>query len=129
MKAKEEMQAALRNLGIDRMAIPLIREDIAGIEEDMKKGLPAAKREALEEERTRLLSSLLATEHSISRIERLLFLLSPEEQEVLDRTLINPCPEAVFDLAREYNCETTRIYRIRARALYKLTRLRYGASA
>lgn len=129
MKAKEEMQAALRNLGIDRMAIPLIREDIAGIEKDMKKGLPAAKREALEEERTRLLSSLLATEHSISRIERLLFLLSPEEQEVLDRTLINPCPEAVFDLAREYNCETTRIYRIRARALYKLTRLRYGASA
>ena len=53
--------------------------------------------------------------------------LSPEEQEVLDRTLINPCPEAVFDLAREYNCETTRIYRIRARALYKLARLRYGA--
>ena len=129
MKAKDEMMVALRNLGLDRMAIRLIREDIAGIEADMKKGPPAVKREALEVERARLLASLSVTEHSISRVERLLSLLSPEEQEVLDRTLINPCPEAVFDLAREYNCETTRIYRIRARALYKLARLRYGAGA
>ena len=54
-------------------------------------------------------------------------------QKISDITIsmkaINPCPEAVFDLAREYNCETTRIYRIRARALYKLARLRYGAGA
>ena len=36
MKAKDEMMVALRNLGLDRMAIQLIREDIAGIEADMK---------------------------------------------------------------------------------------------
>ena len=40
MKAKDEMMVALRNLGLDRMAIQLIREDIAGIEADMKKGPP-----------------------------------------------------------------------------------------
>ena len=85
MKAKDEMMVALRNLGLDRMAIQLIREDIAGIEADMKKGPPAVKREALEVERARLLASLSVTEHTISRVERLLSLLSPEEQEVLER--------------------------------------------
>ena len=58
---------------------------------------------------------------------RLLALLTDEEQKVLDYTLISPRPEAVFDLAAEFNCETTRIYRIRACAVSKLVRLRYGA--
>ena len=67
------------------------------------------------------------TEHRIDRMERLLAQLSPEEQKVLDRMLINPSPGAVFDLAEDLSCETSRIYRIRARAISKLIRLRYGA--
>ena len=48
-------------------------------------------------------------------------------QKVLEWTLINPRPEAVFDLAEELHCETASVYRIRARAVNKLVRLRYGA--
>ena len=129
MKAKDEMMAALHNLAFDRAAVCLMHEDLACLDEDIKKELPAAKREALEKERTRLQSSLEATEHQISRMERLLSFLSQEEQEVLERMVINPYPEVVFDLASEFACESTRIYRLRARALDKLTRLRYGAGA
>ena len=53
--------------------------------------------------------------------------ITPEEQKVLEWTLINPRPEAVFDLAEELHCETASVYRIRARAVNKLVRLRYGA--
>ena len=43
--------------------------------------------------------------------------------------IINPYPEVVFDLGEEMGLEPASIYRIRARALDKLTRLRYGAGA
>ena len=127
MKAKEDMLFVLRNLSLDRTAVRLMREDIARIEEDMKKELPAVQREALEKERMNLQSCLAATEHHIGRVERLLSLLSPEERQVLDRMIINPYPKVVFDLAEDLGCETSRVYRIRARALSKLLRLRYGA--
>ena len=129
MNAKDEMMATLRHLALDRKAVLMMREDISRIEDDIKIGPPAVQREALEEERAKLMLSLRVTEHRIGRIERLLSLLSPEEQEVLERMIINPYPEVVFDLTTEMKCETTRIYRIRARALAKLTRLRYGAGA
>ena len=129
MNAKDEMMATLRHLALDRKAVLMMREDISRIEDDIKKEPPAVQREALEEERAKLMLSLRVTEHRIGRIERLLSLLSPEEQEVLERMIINPYPEVVFDLTTEMKCETTRIYRIRARALAKLTRLRYGAGA
>ena len=107
----------------------MMREDISRIEEDIKKEPPVIQREALEAERARLMVSLEVTRHYISRIERLLSLLSSEEQEVLERMIINPYPEVVFDLGEELALEPASIYRIRARALNKLTRLRYGAGA
>ena len=75
----------------------------------------------------KLQSCLVVTVSHIRSVERLLGLLSAEEQKVLDWTLIHPRPEAVFDLAEELHCETASIYRIRSRAISKLVRLRYGA--
>ena len=130
MEEKNEILKDLKNLALDRTAVTLMREDIARIREDEKqKELPALQREALEKERKKLESCLTATLSHISRLERLLSQLTEEECEVLDRTLIHPYPDAVFDLATEYHCESTRIYRVRARALSRLTRLRYGAGA
>ena len=129
MKEKDEMLSALRNLGIDRTAVRMMQEDIANIEKDIKKELPAVQREALKKERAMLQLSMNAAEHRISRIERLLSLLSPVEQEVLERTIVNSYPEVVFDLATEMECDSSRIYRIRARAINKMVHLRYGAGA
>ena len=127
MREKDEMMSALRNLALDRTAARLMREDIARIEEDIKKELPEEQREALEKERRRLLSCAVVTEHHIDRMDRLLALLTPEEQKVLDHMLIHPHPEAAFDFADELAYEPCSIYRIRARAISKLVRLRYGA--
>ena len=128
MKEREEILSTLRNLALDRTAVELMREDIACLEEDEKqKELPAVQREALKKESVKLQSCLVVTVNHIRSVERLLALLSAEEQKVLDWTLINPRPEAVFDLAEELHCETASVYRIRARAVNKLVRLRYGA--
>ncbi len=128
MTGKDEILAALRNLSLDRTAVQLMREDIAAIEEDgKKKELPAVQREALEKERVKLTDCMAVTSGHIRRTERLLSFLTPEERKVLDYTLISPRPEAVFDLAEEFGCETSSVYRIRARAVRKLVRLRYGA--
>ena len=128
MKEREEILSMLRNLVLDRSAVELMREEIARLEENEKqKELPAAQREALKKESVKLQSCLVVTVSHIRSVERLLGLLSAEEQKVLDWTLINPRPEAVFDLAEELHCETASIYRIRSRAISKLVRLRYGA--
>lgn len=128
MTGKEEVLSILRNLTLDRTAVRLMQEDIAHIEEDEKrKELPAVQREALVKERVRLLASMTATVNHIGRVERLLALLSPEERKVLEYTLVDPRPEAVFDLAEEFGCETSSVYRLRARAISKLVRLRFGA--
>ena len=128
MKEKDMMLDMLRNLALDRVAVGMLREDIAGIEKDEKqKELPAAKREALLRERLKLESCLETTLHHISRMECLLAFLSPEERRVVDQTLINPHPQAVLDLASELCCEPSSVYRIRARAVKKLVRLRFGA--
>ena len=130
MTAQEELLRDLHNLPLDREAVRMMQEDIARITEDeAKKGLPADQRKALKNERLKLEASLSATVSHIGRIERLLALLSPEEQKVLEYMLISPRPQAVFDLAAELCCETSQVYRIRARALRKLIRLRYGAGA
>ena len=128
MKEREEILSMLRNLVLDRSAVELMREEIACLEENEKqKELPAAQREALKKESVKLQSCLVVTVSHIRSVERLLALLSAEEQKVLEWTLINPRPEAVFDLAEELHCETASVYRIRARAVNKLVRLRYGA--
>ena len=129
MKAKDEMMTTLRHLALDRKAVLMMQEDISRIEEDIKKEPPAVQREALEETHARLLSSMVVTKHHIDRIERLLSLLSSDERKVLEQMIINPYPEVVFDLGEEMGLEPASIYRIRARALDKLTRLRYGAGA
>ena len=127
MKEKNEMLDMLRNLPVERTAVRMMREDLVRINEDMKKELPAVQRGALEKERIQLQACLTATEHHIGRVERLLAQLEPDERRVLDCMIINPYPEVVFDLAEELDYETASIYRIRARALSKLIRLRYGA--
>lgn len=128
MNAKEEFLRDLRNLSLDRKAVRLMQEDIARITEDEKqKELPALKREALEKERLSLHASMDATVHHIERIERLLSFLPEKEQRVLNETLVDPRPGAVPALAEEFNCELSSVYRLRARALHKLVRLRYGA--
>ena len=128
MKEREEILSMLRNLVLDRSAVELMREEIARLEENEKqKELPSAQREALKKESVKLQSCLVVTISHIRSVERLLGLLSAEEQKVLDWTLIHPRPEAVFDLAEELHCETASIYRIRSRAISKLVRLRYGA--
>ena len=129
MKAKDEMMTTLRHLALDRKAVLMMQEDISRIEEDIKKEPPAVQREALEETHARLMSSMVVTKHHIDRIERLLSLLSSDERKVLEQMIINPYPEVVFDLGEEMGLEPASIYRIRARALDKLTRLRYGAGA
>ena len=128
MKEREEILSMLRNLVLDRSAVELMREEIARlVENEKQKELPAAQREALKKESVKLQSCLVVTISHIRSVERLLGLLSEEEQKVLEWTLINPRPEAVFDLAEELHCETASVYRIRARAVNKLVRLRYGA--
>lgn len=128
MNGKEEMLHALRNLSLDRTAVRLMGEDISRLEEDEKqKELPAVQREALDKERGRLSACLNVTVHQIECLERLLSLLSPEERQILEQTLVDPRPGAIPALAAKHCCDASRIYRIRARALSKLTRLRYGA--
>ena len=128
MNGKEEMLHALRNLSLDRTAVRLMGEDISRLEEDEKqKELPAVQREALDKERGRLSACLNVTVHQIECLERLLSFLAPEERQILEQTLVDPRPGAVPALAAEHCCDASRIYRIRARALSKLTRLRYGA--
>ena len=128
MKERDDILSMLRNLALDRSAVDLMREEIARLEENEKqKELPAAQREALKRESVKLQSCLVVTISHIRSVERLLGLLSAEEQKVLDWTLIHPRPEAVFDLAEELHCETASVYRIRSRAISKLVRLRYGA--
>ena len=81
----------------------------------------------LREERRRLMESLKLTVNHVARLERLLSLLSPEEQLVLDRMLIHPYKRCTLDLMEELHCEMSSVYRLRARAIEKLLRLRYGA--
>ena len=52
-------------------------------------------------------------------MEKLLYRLTPEEEKVITRMLIQPESGCVFDLAEELNCESVSIYRIRAQALNK----------
>lgn len=128
MNSREEILHALRILGLDRKAFRLMREDISRLEEDEKqKELPADQREALEKERGRLAACLTVTLHSIERMERLLSFLTAEERQILEMTLVDSRPGALPALAEELQCDASRVYRIRARAIKKLTRLRYGA--
>ena len=84
---------------------------------------------ALQEEHRRLMESLKLTVNHVARLERLLSMLSPEEQLVLDCMLINPYKRCTLDLMEELHCEMSSVYRLHARAIEKLLHLRYGAGA
>lgn len=64
-----------------------------------------------------------------ARLERLLGMLTPEEQLVLDCMLINPYKRCTLDLMEELHCEMSSVYRLHARAIEKLLHLRYRAGA
>lgn len=64
----------------------------------------------------------------VADLERLLSQLDDDERRVLDRTVINKEKYAVESLQEELDCESAQIYRIKNRALMKLTQLRHGAA-
>lgn len=129
MTNKERLLADLRNLSLDRQAVRLMQDDLAQLASDQSdEELPAEQREALLREAARLRSCLTATANHVARLERLLSFLTPEEQTVITRTLIEPQPGAVLDLTAALSCEASSVYRIRARAVTKLVRLRYGVA-
>ena len=84
---------------------------------------------ALQEERRRLTEPLKMTVNHVARLERLLSMLSTEEQLVLDRMLVHPYKKCTIDLMEELHCEMSSVYRLRAAAIEKLLHLRYGAGA
>ena len=84
---------------------------------------------ALQEEHRRLMEALKLTVNHIARLERLLGFLSPEEQLIIDRMLINPYKNCTLDLMETLHLEKSQIYNLRAGAMKKLLRLRYGACA
>lgn len=125
MKETEAVLRDLRNLSLDRKALEVMRRGIREIEEDEKrKALPAAQREALEEERRKLQDSLAAASGRLRRFERLIALLDPKEQKVLRATVVEPRPGAMIRLSEELHLEHSSLYRIRAQAIRKLARLR-----
>ena len=65
----------------------------------------------------------------VARLERLLGFLTPEEQLIIDRMLINPYKNCTLDLMETLHLEKSQIYNLRAGAMKKLLRLRYGACA
>ena len=84
---------------------------------------------SLREERDRLMESLKLTVNHVARLERLLGFLTPEEQLIIDRMLINPYKNCTLDLMETLHLEKSQIYNLWAGAMNKLLRLRYGACA
>ena len=142
MNNRDRLLSDLRNLQCDRLSVQIIHDDIARISADLdcisQTLSPAAESSAhpanpdivsLQEERSRLLAALQLTVNHVSRLERLLQMLSPEEQLVIDCMLVNPYKKCTMDLMEELHCEMSSVYRLRARAIEKLLHLRYGAGA
>ena len=130
MNVKEQILSDLRNLPLDRAAAAMMREDLASVESTLhNKELPAERREALLREKERIQACLTATEAQTGRMEYQLSLLTPEEQLVLQKMVIAPSRAACLALTDELHCEASSVYRIRARAVAKLIRLRCGVGA
>ena len=140
MTNKDRLLSDLRNLQCDRLSVQIMHDDIARISADLDciSQTPVAESSAhpanpdvasLQEERSRLLAALQLTVNHVSRLERLLQMLSPEEQLVIDCMLVNPYKKCTMDLMTELHCEMSSVYRLRARAIEKLLHLRYGACA
>lgn len=126
MRNAKSIMPLLHNLKLDRQAVQFLHDELSRIA-DMKKGLPANRQKALEDEVRDLKFRLMLTVNHVGRIERLLQCLDEEEQLVIDKMCVHPSPNATFDLMEQLHCERTRIYKLRNRAVTKLTRLYFGA--
>ncbi len=78
-------------------------------------------------ELARLTRSMELTRQKCEAIERGLACLSDEEQWVLQRFFIDREPGCAGLLCEELGCEQAQVYRVRERALSKLTTAIYGA--
>ena len=143
MTNQERLLSDLRNLKYDRVAVQLMHDEIARLTDDIDghkdshhsdinsdiNSCSHHELSALREERDHLMESLKLTVNHIARLERLLGFLSPEEQLIIDRMLINPYKNCTLDLMESLHLEKSQIYNLRAGAMKKLLRLRYGACA
>ena len=135
MTNQERLLSDLRNLKYDRVAVQLMHDEIARLTDDIDGHKDSHHSDinsdinSLREERDRLMESLKLTVNHVARLERLLGLLTPEEQLIIDRMLINPYKNCTLDLMETLHLEKSQIYNLRASAMKKLLRLRYGAGA
>ena len=131
MTNQDRLLSDLRNLKYDRLAVQLMHDEIARLTDDIDghKDSHHSDINSLREERDRLMEALKLTVNHIARLERLLGFLTPEEQLIIDHMLINPYKNCTLDLMETLHLEKSQIYNLRARAVKKLLRLRYGACA
>ena len=135
MTNQERLLSDLRNLKYDRVAVQLMHDEIARLTDDIDGHKDSHHSDinsdinSLREERDRLMEVLKLTVNHIARLERLLGFLTPEEQLIIDRMLINPYKNCTLDLMETLHLEKSQIYNLRAGAMKKLLRLRYGAGA
>ena len=115
----------LRNYELDRQSVQFLHDELSHLSE-MKKELPVSSQEALDEEYRLLQARLMMTSNHVSRIERLLLQLPPDEQLVVDKMILHPYKNCTFDLMDRLHCERTTVYKLRARAVKKLYRLYFG---
>ena len=135
MTNQDRLLSDLRNLKYDRLAVQLMHDEIARLTDDIDGHKESHHSDinsdinSLREERDRLMESLKLTVNHVARLERLLGFLTPEEQLIIDRMLINPYKNCTLDLMETLHLEKSQIYNLRARAVKKLLRLRYSAGA
>lgn len=127
MNPKKELTHELENLGLDQQAALLMEKRLRELAEDMEKDLPDEKREALMKDYEETEANRLETLNSIRRLEDVLGFLTKEERNVLEKLVIQPAKNSMFEMCEALHCEPSTIYRTRARALRRLGRLRYGA--
>ncbi len=65
-------------------------------------------------------------QNRVNAINAALSALNVDERHIIERTLINPSDEAVFELCEELHCEYSTLYRKRAIALNKIKIALYG---
>lgn len=126
MTMKQQLLRDLHDLSLERRAVSFMHDRLAQISEDVK-NLPPEKQEDLNREYDDLLRYMIATVNHISALEKLLFQLTPEEQLVIERMFVDSYRNCSLDLSAALHCDVSTVYRVRARALHKLGRLRFGS--
>lgn len=88
---------------------------------DAAENNPAAAREV-----ESLARSMQLAQHQCDAIDNGMACLSDDEQWVLQRFFVDCEPGCVDILCEELGCEQAQVYRLRERALHKLTTAMYG---